>query len=573
MTLLDVALDCVRRGWFVFPCKSKGKQPLGSLAPHGFKDATLNEAIVRDWWTKAPDANIGIATGPSRLRVVDFDHGLSSTSDLQMLIGPVETYAVRTGRRPEFGVQVYYQDDGTGRSLGGWERRGCTGDVRAQGGYVMAAGSIHPSGEPYEVLYDLPLQSVPDWVKDLKPVRDTRKNEPGQKVREGEGRHDALTSVAGGLRNRGLDADAIYAALGPINDAMCEPPVDDEDIQHIADSVSRYALPEPDLQVRIGRPKEDAEEAPKDWRERYHSFAEIHDTKPPSFVIKDFLQEQSITGLAAPVGQRKSLIALNVAHACLTGEPLFGYFDVEKRPARVLYLCPEMGLISFANRLKLIGLEPYVGETLFCRTMGSEPMDLSDLTEDELRGAVVIIDTAVRFLKGDENSPKDMSVFAQSIFRLSNAGALAVVLLHHSTKATKDSPDLTLENTMRGSGELGAFLTTCWATKMRDPNDEYKSASYIKNVKPRDFECKPFDAVCDRATCRMSIVGAPGDAGAPVRIQKDKDGKEDAALAIIRVNVSLSNEKLSAMLAEHGIKRSPEWVRKHKRTGTTHTSG
>jgi hypothetical protein len=336
---------------------------------------------------------------------------------------------------------------------------------------------------------------------------------------------------------------------------------------HEMNTVMRTPTTTPMPLVRsVSEPKESV-----DWRTRYHSFAEIHDTKPPSFVIRDFLQEQSITGLAAPVGQRKSLIALNVAHACLTGAPLFGYFAVEKRPERVLYLCPEMGIISFANRLKLIGLESYIGKTLFCRTMGSDPMNLSDLIDDELRGAVVIIDTAVRFLKGDENSPKDMSVFAQSIFRLSNAGALAVVLLHHSTKATKDSPELTLENTMRGSGELGAFLTTCWATKLRDPNDEYKSASYLKNVKPRDFECKPFDVLCD-PSCRMSIVGAPGDAGVPVRIQKDKDGKEGAALAIIRANTSLSNEKLSALLAEHGIPRSPEWVRKHKVKGSTHTS-
>ena len=74
----------------------------------------------------------------------------------------------------------------------------------------------------------------------------------------------------------------------------------------------------------------------------------------------------SITAIAAPVGQRKSLIALNVAHALCTGEPLFDYFKVVKQASRVIYLCPEMGISSFSMRLKQIGLASHVGQTLFC---------------------------------------------------------------------------------------------------------------------------------------------------------------------------------------------------------------
>ena len=39
----------------------RGKRPIGLLVPHGFKDATVDlEQIIR-WWTRKPDANIGIA--------------------------------------------------------------------------------------------------------------------------------------------------------------------------------------------------------------------------------------------------------------------------------------------------------------------------------------------------------------------------------------------------------------------------------------------------------------------------------------------------------------------------------
>ena len=67
-----------------------------------------------------------------------------------------------------------------------------------------------------------------------------------------------------------------------------------------------------------------------------------------------------------------------------------------------------MGIQSFSERLKRIGLMSYVGKTLFCRTMSSGVLDLEELTAEQLSGAVVILDTAIRFLKGDENKSEDM---------------------------------------------------------------------------------------------------------------------------------------------------------------------
>ena len=44
-------------------CGQVGKHPLGSLVPHGVKDATTNRARVVAWWTRHPQANLGLATG------------------------------------------------------------------------------------------------------------------------------------------------------------------------------------------------------------------------------------------------------------------------------------------------------------------------------------------------------------------------------------------------------------------------------------------------------------------------------------------------------------------------------
>ena len=44
----------------IFPLKPGGKTPLSA---HGFKDATQDEAQIRAWWTKHPEAEIGVPTG------------------------------------------------------------------------------------------------------------------------------------------------------------------------------------------------------------------------------------------------------------------------------------------------------------------------------------------------------------------------------------------------------------------------------------------------------------------------------------------------------------------------------
>jgi hypothetical protein len=53
-------------------CGQPAKHPFGSLVPHGVKDATCNRARILAWWTRHPQANIGLATG-HRFDVLDVD--------------------------------------------------------------------------------------------------------------------------------------------------------------------------------------------------------------------------------------------------------------------------------------------------------------------------------------------------------------------------------------------------------------------------------------------------------------------------------------------------------------------
>ncbi len=559
----DIALEHTARGWYVHPLKPSGKIP---ITDHGKNDATLDEGVIRDWWTRMPNANVGVSCGPSGLCVLDADHGLKDEADFKAWRernGLPVTYSVRSGRRPEFGVQMYFAGS---LKDGKFELDGVTGEIKSLGGLVLAAGCIHPdSKERYYVLEDAPLAPVPDIVEQSRKNTNAEgKREWNLPVHDGEGRDNFLISQAGRLRNAGASEVIIRAHLEEINSdpAIMADPKPDADLDRIARSAARYDVPAPEPVVTIGKKEE---KKITDWRELFHNRDAMLNAPPVTFLIKGFLQREGVTAMAAPVRERKSLIALNVVHALLTGEKLFDYFDVVQKPSRILYLCPEVSLGPFTDRLRKIGLMDYVGETLFCRTLSADghlALDAPEL-QPALPGSVIVLDTAIRFMEGDESSSQDARAFADSIFALLKGGAESVVMLHHSPKEGGDI--MTLENIMRGSGDLGAFLACCWGTRLQDPQHPYESRSYLENLKQRDFESQPFEVTCG-PDCRMRIVGDPLTGTVKLQTRRgnkgNKDGKDAAAEAVIKANVRLTVRELKDELAALEIDRGTTWIGK-----------
>jgi len=554
MTFRDIALRLIARGWHVHPLAPRTKQP---ITAHGKDDASTNEAQVRAWWTRTPNANIGIACGPSQLAVLDCDHGLNSEEDFiawrDRNALPI-TYTVRTGRRDSFGVQMYY--GGPMPDVGAWKLDGCSGQVKSLGGYVCAAGSVHPdTGETYQVLVDAPLAPTPELVRKLQSEK-PKTGKAGQPITEN--RNINFYNLLCKWRNDGMTEDGLIVAGLQHNADMVIPPMDEDEVRQIARNAARHDVPEPVPEVFIGSAEE---KTVTDWREHYHT-VEAHDSVgPPEFLIDSFLQRQAIMGLGAFVGQKKTLLALNIVRSLCSGEPLFGKFEVTRQPTRVLYLGPENGMISFSNRVNSIGLRPYLGKTFFYTTMSMEKLPLLQLTPEEIQGAAIFIDTMIRYTDGNENDAAQMKTFAELTFSLIRGGAESVVVLHHSPKAMTKAGELSLDNAFRGSGELTAFLSVALALRTQDMNDEYGSASLIRFVKQRDFEPKPasFEVTTDRATCLMAYVD--GSNGASVlKNPGNADGRKAEALQVIRDNPTLSLSKLVAKLAEHGIKRSKSWA-------------
>jgi hypothetical protein len=141
-------------------CGQPAKHPLGSLVPHGVKDATCNRARILAWWTRHPQANIGLATG-HRFDVLDVD-------------GPTGAHAIRE-LAAEHGLESFGPLVRTGG--GGWHfYLAPTGlgnahprdlehvDWRGRDGYVVAPPSRHASGHPYQWAAGRDLDTPPGQV-------------------------------------------------------------------------------------------------------------------------------------------------------------------------------------------------------------------------------------------------------------------------------------------------------------------------------------------------------------------------------------------------------------------------
>lgn len=119
----------VQMGWPVFPCLPGEKRP---VTTHGFKDATISEQQVRDWWTETPDANIATPTGKD-FDVIDFDGGEESAFAFRDAIADGDFPQIIGITLTPRGMHLYVPATGRGNKTAYLPGV----DYRGDGGYVV----------------------------------------------------------------------------------------------------------------------------------------------------------------------------------------------------------------------------------------------------------------------------------------------------------------------------------------------------------------------------------------------------------------------------------------------------
>ena len=197
--VLGQALAYAAAGWPVFPCKPDQKAP---DTAHGFKDATTDPAVIREWWSASQVRNVAIATGAPGPDVLDVD--VKPDGSGFAAFGRLKQAGLLTGARalvrtPSGGLHAYYA--GTSQPSGRLVRDFL--DFKASGGYVLAPPSV-AGGKPYELLDKRQASGRIDWQAVRRLLDPPR---PVARPVRGAGDAALVAWVAGlteGNRNAGL---------------------------------------------------------------------------------------------------------------------------------------------------------------------------------------------------------------------------------------------------------------------------------------------------------------------------------------------------------------------------------
>lgn len=372
------ALFYASLGWAVFPLVPREKIPLLSKAKggNGLKDASADADTVKAWWSKYPDANIGLTTGgASGLVVVDVD-GADGESALALYGTLPDTVESRTGK----GRHLLF--------IGAPEIRNSAGklgpqlDVRAEGGYIVAPPSIHPNGGSYRwangkhpgkltpaALPESIAKRITGVVGSIQPVVGAAPSSAVDVVFSGVGsggRNQALTAYAGRLFAKFHGADEVLELVRAVNATKVTPPLDDAEVVALVASIgqtharnhpeapesSREREPSPLVAITVGIFEGMMEKAsqPVDamptmwntWNRACRMYGGGQGLARGWHVVA-----------AGGAGAGKSLIALNMTAEALRNGHSVGWVSLEMSREQLL-----LRLLGIATGRKLRDLEP-----------------------------------------------------------------------------------------------------------------------------------------------------------------------------------------------------------------------
>lgn len=239
--------------WAIFPCR--GKAP---LIPTSWHAATQDLKQIEEWWTRWPDANIGLPGGTvNQLVIADIDprHGGKESWNsfcAEYQYHPDTAY-VRSGGKDQ-GVHFYYASGNQPVRTRNPLLPGI--DIRATGSYVLLPPSIHPDTHrryKWEVGLEH-LKTIPDWMvkriglrtNTAAPDTDDELEELARQQRstiaEG-GRKNFLLRLAGTLIAKGLSPESVEVLLRNENRLRCKPPLPDEEIEDVMKSARSWRAP------------------------------------------------------------------------------------------------------------------------------------------------------------------------------------------------------------------------------------------------------------------------------------------------------------------------------------------
>lgn len=519
-SLEEVALAYAARSWAVFPlhtpheglcscgkasCRTPGKHPRfhKELLPHGALSASTDEATIRAWWRKWPDANVGLAPEVAGLVSVSSDSAEWAVTFRERGLPP--TACIRSGGGPDHLHWLYRRPPNCPK---GRINKSHEYDIIAKG-VVVLPPSLHPSGARYvweatpDGAADLPY--CPQWAVEMlhsqasvgrpsapplafggePPVR----LPPGalrwwngeECVRTPEGAVDRSTTlydIGLMLASAGASATTIATALAERDRSLSylkyspRPEAGGKEYARIAQKALSHASPPwgaaPELRLRAGSNGANAESpavpgtpAPSPEAalstftfERVITAAELQQRIfPPLVWPAAVLLPEGFSVLVGREKIGKSRLTEEVCIQIATGSPVLGHSEFRTTRCRVLLLALEEDYRLLQERCReRLGLEPWPDTLHFATEWPrmDEPIGtlffLRKWLEERPDTGVVVVDTFKRVRPrngGKRNAYEEDYDAIQPLHALSQEfpGLAVLVILHANKRVSEDDFD------------------------------------------------------------------------------------------------------------------------------------
>lgn len=517
-------------------CSSAGKHP---RTKNGVKDATTDEQQIRQWWTRWPMANIGIATG-NGLYVIDVDCAKGGNYESLAELGIKGLLWTRTVATGSGGYHFYLRCEEPLPNTAG--KLGPYIDTRCEGGYVVAPPSRnshggyvwHSSREmqylPERAIVRLKASKSPSAGPQIwYPQRTGEKEITGtlssqevvasapQPVEPSNSlvtrtnaqvaRNNFLISMAGRWRGYGFDAPTICALIATLNEHLYGGG------KHPQGPLSREEL-ERTIFKSVVKWDQECGTLPLSLPPNADSLTNLLSCElpDPSWLVPELISEGLVL-LAGKPKLGKSWLALSLALDCALGTACqgklaLGRYTVAK--AGVLYLSLEDSQKRFQSRvMKLLNGRPTPENFAYLLTwkplQGDGLLDLDTLLYTASDTRLVVIDTLARVRqpgKSGSNVYQDDYELMARLHEFAIRHHITLLLVHHTRKLGSDDP---FDEISGSTGLTGAADTSMVLKRERNqPNATL-------HITGRDVEEQELALIFDSSTCTWSVTGTAAE--------------------------------------------------------------
>lgn len=346
--------------WKLFPAKWDGKKHIGLVK--WATQAGSDQEIIKAWKRRS-DCYLCVALNQSDLTVLDVDnkHGVEGSKTWKLLELSYQkfpnTLMVKT---PSGGYHYYF----LGRSAHTIGKLGPGIDTPVM---VPLAGETVPGKGTYEVINNVKIAPLPEWLKKLIGEPRLPKKQPYREPAialdisentkraidwlltaaitaiEGEGGDRITYEIACGVRDFGVSEEVCLSIMLEHWNLHCSPPWKSDDLARKVNNAYQYAR----SQVGISTPQADFAEdliepgTPTNQQKSPRKLTDFIGEPPPrKWILPDWLPQGEISSLIGDGGLGKSLLSIQLAMA-VASNTKFLNLQVEKQIPVLLVACED----------------------------------------------------------------------------------------------------------------------------------------------------------------------------------------------------------------------------------------